>query len=271
MPSPKIISSCAQIVQSNLLPNIPSKWRHQFEFGIQAFTLTRNNGLAEGISAAVCDLGLIKPASIVACNHSDFNGLSAFVGAVQTKKGRAVPCLIDTTYSLGLPAHDQPSKRKQALRQARKEPGETLYEHAAVALEAFAVHLGFWPRLVFDRGFGGKDFVRTLVRHQATFYVRLKAGRLVELGAQRRRVSELSAVDERIQLAGMSLRIIRSTKTKQGEPWYILTSDIASSRNKIIQIYYHRFEIEETFKDLKHVLELHQTKLLKPLSLKVLL
>ena len=44
-----------------------------------------------------------------------------------------------------------------------------------------------------------------------------------------------------------------------------------SRRQTIVRIYYHRFEIEETFKDLKHVLELNQTRLLKPLSLKILL
>jgi hypothetical protein len=43
------------------------------------------------------------------------------------------------------------------------------------------------------------------------------------------------------------------------------------SRNKIIRIYYHRFEIEETFKDLKHVLDLQLMKLTKPLTLKILL
>lgn len=42
-------------------------------------------------------------------------------------------------------------------------------------------------------------------------------------------------------------------------------------QTRIIKIYYHRFEIEETFKDLKHVLDLSHTRLSKPLSLKLLL
>lgn len=39
----------------------------------------------------------------------------------------------------------------------------------------------------------------------------------------------------------------------------------------MVKIYYHRFEIEETFKDMKHIFELKRTRLNKPLSLKLLL
>lgn len=46
---------------------------------------------------------------------------------------------------------------------------------------------------------------------------------------------------------------------------------MTSGRNKIVKIYYHRFEIEETFKDMKHIFELKRTRLNKPLSLKFLL
>jgi hypothetical protein len=299
MPSPKIIPSCARIVQHQIMPQIAPKWRGQLRFGVQALTLkpfaslasnarqtvshpdtastkmdrlTSNAGLAEAISATATNLGFIRPSSIVACDHSDFNGLMAFVGAVQTKRGRAIPCLVATTYSPCLPARsDDVPKRKQKLRSAYRQLDYNLYDQAGAALEDFAEKLGFWPRLVFDRGFGGKNFVRTLVQHKAIFYVRLKAGRLVELGAQRCRVSELSTLDEQIRLDGMKLRIIRSDDPETGEPWYILTSDMRSRRTKVVQIYYHRFEIEETFKDLKHILDLDQSKLNRPLSLKVVL
>jgi hypothetical protein len=84
-------------------------------------------------------------------------------------------------------------------------------------------------------------------------------------------VGELPANDTRVTLGGLSLRVIRSDEPDDGEPWLILTSDLTKSRRKIIRIYYHRFEIEETFKDLKHVLNLKLMKLTKPLSLKILL
>lgn len=299
MPSPKIIPSCARIVQHQIMPQIAPKWRGQLRFGIQALTLkpfaslasnarqtvghpdtastkmdrlTSNTGLAEALSTAATNLGFIRPSSIVACDHSDFNGLMAFVGAVQTKRGRAIPCLVETTYSPRLPARgDDIPMRKKKLRLAYRQLEYNLYEQASSALEDFADKLGFWPRLVFDRGFGGKKFVRTLMQHEAIFYVRLKAGRLVDLGAERCRVSQLSTLDERIELDGMHLRIVRSDDPETGEPWYILTSDMRSRRKKIVRIYYHRFEIEETFKDLKHILDLDQSRLNRPLSLKVVL
>jgi hypothetical protein len=44
-----------------------------------------------------------------------------------------------------------------------------------------------------------------------------------------------------------------------------------STRNKIVKIYYHRFEIEEAFKDMKHLFELKHAQFYKPQSLKMLL
>lgn len=71
---------------------------------------------------------------------------------------------------------------------------------------------------------------------------------------------------------GLTLRVIRSPKGRRSpEPWYILTNDRQSSRTKIVRIYYHRLEIEETFKDMKHIFELKRTRLNKPNSLKLLL
>lgn len=298
MPSPQIIPSCSRIVQQQLLPQIPRRWQHQFKFGVAALTLkpfaslasnarqtvahpdtastkmdrlTCNEGLASALAGAVHRLGYVQPASIVACDHSDFNGLSAFVGAVQTRRGRAIPCLIETTYSPRLPAHGDAPKRKQAMRRARHKASVRLYDQVATTLVAWAEELGFWPRLVFDRGFGGLRLVRTLAEHGATFYIRLKAGRRVRLGGIEMSVRNLVVDDQVIRLGELELRVVRSDGPTTGEPWYILTSDRTSSRDRIIQIYYHRFEIEETFKDMKHVLELEQARFMKPLSLKVVL
>jgi len=35
-----------------------------------------------------------------------------------------------------------------------------------------------------------------------------------------------------------------------------MANDLTSSRNKIVRVYYHRFEIEETFRDIKTVVGL---------------
>jgi hypothetical protein len=298
MSSKVIIPSYAYTIQQQLLPALSECWHHQVRFGLQALTikpfvslasnaratiahpdtastnmdrLVANAGLARELSTVVAGLGMVTSRSVLACDHSDMNGLLTFMGAIQTKRGRAIPCVLETLYSQFLPASTDASKRKQKLRQARKEAGIHLYDQALACLEQLALDLGFWPRLVFDRGFGGISFIRGLMEHEAIFYVRLKAGRFVELGGEECKVGELPANDMRITLGGLRLRVVRSDEPDDGEPWLILTSDLTKSRRKIIRIYYHRFEIEESFKDLKHVLNLKLMKLTKPLSLKILL
>jgi hypothetical protein len=111
-----------------------------------------------------------------------------------------------------------------------------------------------------------------LVAEGCIFYVRLKSGRLVDLDGRETEVKVLGEKDATIRLYGLTLRVIRSPKSRRAkEPWYILTNDISSSRTKVVRIYYHRFEIEETFKDMKHIFEYKRTKLTNPNSLKVLL
>lgn len=153
---------------------------------------------------------------------------------------------------------------------ARREQAFTA--HTVASLDGLAERLGFWPKLVFDRGFGNKTIVTHLTDNDAIFYVRLKAGRIVESGGRKTEVKSLTYNDTTIRLFGLTLRVVRSPKSRRAkEPWYILTNDTNSSRNKIVKIYYHRFEIEETFKDMKHIFELKRTKLNKPNSLKVII
>ncbi len=40
---------------------------------------------------------------------------------------------------------------------------------------------------------------------------------------------------------------------------------------RVVQIYYHRFEIEETFRDMKHIWELKRTRFNRPNSVKAIL
>ncbi len=299
MSSKVTIPAYARIVQQQFIPALPDYWSHLLRFGIQALTLkpfvslasnarqtiahpdtasttmdrlVGNSGLAKALAQTVASLGMITPRTILACDHSTFNGLMAFVGAIQTRRGRAIPCLVETLYSQHLPAGKTAPKRKQKLRLARKAAGIRMYDQALAALEELAAALGFWPRLVFDRGFGGLPLIRPLVAHRAIFYIRLKADRLVELGGAEYQAFGLPADDMVVAVGGLSLRVIRSDQPDDdGEPWLILTSDMKKSRRKIIRIYYHRFEIEETFRDLKHILGLKLTRLSKPLSLKMVL
>jgi hypothetical protein len=301
MSSPDIVRGIRMDIQSKLLPAANRYWRSQLTFGLQAYGLRSfqsatgnarmvvanpdtaarkserlfaNNGLADQLGTVFDSLQLVQPASYVNVDHSDMNGLTALVGAVQTRNGRAIPCLVETTYSDRLPSHSHAPARKQALRRARTEArqGQSFTGHYIDALQGLHDRLGFWPRLVFDRGFGNESLVTHLQAEGATFYVRLKGGRFVHLDGQRLETKVLSQTDATIDLFGLRLRIVRSPKNRRAkEPWYILTNDLSSSRNKVVKIYYHRFEIEETFKDMKHIFELKRTRLNRPLSLKLLL
>ncbi len=301
MPSTDIVRAIRTKIQNQLLPSVPSRWQQQLWFGLQAYSLRafqsasgnarmavankytaarkaerlfQNTPLIDCLGSVFDSLRLVKPSSFLNVDHSDMNGLTALVGAIQTRKGRAIPALVEATYSDRLPSLPDAPPRKRALRKARTEErrAQSFTGHTIDALQTMADRLGFWPKLVFDRGFGNESIVTHLSAEGATFYVRLKAGRFVEFDGQRTEVKQLVDKDASIQLFGLTLRVIRSPKSRRArQPWYILTNDLSSSRAKIVRIYYHRFEIEETFRDLKHIFELKRTRLNKPGSLKLIL
>jgi hypothetical protein len=303
MPSPNIVRDIRVLIQNKLLPSVPGHWNKQFSFGLQAYglhafqsvagnarmtvanahtamrkseRLFHNDKLASQLGIVSDNLKLVRPGSFVNVDHSDMNQLTALVGAVQTRNGRAIPCFVETTYALRIPglgsrrSTPRTDQLRCAMDVARKTQSFT--GHTIDALQDFADRLGYWPRLVFDRGFGNESIVEHLSAAGATFYIRVKAGRYIEFDGQRIELKELGKRDSTVRLFGLTLRVIRTPKSRRHpEPWYILTNDTTSSRTKIARIYYHRFEIEETFKDMKHIFELKRTRLNKPLSLKLLL
>ena len=300
MPSPNIVRDTRTLIQSKLLPAVNPKWLPQFQFGLEAFCLRsfqsagsnarsvvanantaaskmlrllRNLALADHLGSVFDTLGLVCPGDYVNVDHSDQDGLTALVGARQTRHGRAIPCFIETTYAHHIP-NDSNKPRWQRLRAAMlaSRRVQSFTGHTIDSIQSFHDRLGFWPKLVFDRGFGNESLITHLAAEGATFYIRLKAGRYIELDGQRTSVSELPKKDSLVTLFGLSLRVIRTPQSRRHpDPWYILTNDLTRSRTKIARIYYHRFEIEEAFKDIKHLFELKRVQFDKPNSLKVLL
>lgn len=303
MPSPHIVRDCRTLIQNNLLPTVPTKWWPQLAFGLEAFSLRpfqsagsnarsvventntaaskarrllANQKLADELGSVFDQLKLVRSGSFVNIDHSDFDGLTALVGAVQTRHGRALPCMVETTYSPRLPSHDS-ARATPRTNQMRTDMlfcrhAQSFTGHTIDALQNMHDRLGFWPKLVFDRGFGNESIVEHLSAEGATFYIRLKAENYVEYDDQRTQIEQLPEKDAAIRLFGLTLRVVRSPKSRRAkQPWYILTNDMNSSRIKIVRIYYHRFEIEETFKDTKHLFELQRLSFTRPTSLKVVL
>jgi len=300
MSSASIVRDSRTLIQSNLLLSVPTKWWPQLGFGLEAFALRPfqsagsnarsvvantntaaskmlrllgNQKLAVQLGAVFDQLNLIRPGSFVNIDHSDLDGLTALVGAIQTRRGRAIPCMVETTYAHCIPADsDQP--RWQRLRQDMLfcRQAQSFTGHTIDALQNLHDRLGFWPKLVFDRGFGNESIIEHLNAEGAIFYIRLKAEHYVECDGRRTKIEQLPAEDATIQLFGMSLRIVRSPHSRRAkQPWYILTNDFGSNRNKVVKIYYHRFEIEEAFKDTKHLFELQRLSFTRPTSLKIVL
>lgn len=298
-----IVRGIRTTTQKQLLKAVPKRWKYQFNFGLKAYGLkpfqsAASNGrsvvpnantaatkterllanlkLASHLGTVFDTLKLVKPSSFVNVDHSDMHGLLALVGALQTRRGRAIPCMVEATYASTIPAagSKKSTPRWQKLRTAMMASRltQSFTGHVIDSLQDFADRLGFWPKLVFDRGFGNESIITHLQAEGATFYIRLKAGRFVEFDGQKIEIKQLKDKDATVTLYELKLRIIRSPKSRRAkEPWYILTNDFTSSRNKIVKIYYHRFEIEETFKDIKHIFEYKRTRLNSPNSLKVLL
>jgi Transposase DDE domain len=303
MSSLNIVQDSRTLIQNKLLPAVTTKWWPQLGFGLEAFSLRpyrsassnarsvvgnantasskarrllANEQLASSLGTVSDQLQLVRTSSFVNVDHSDFDGLTALVGAVQTRRGRAIPVMVETTYAHHIPAAGSrlSTPRWQRLRDAMvaARQAQSFTDHTVSALQSLHDRLGFWPQLVFDRGFGNVITIRHLVEQDATFYIRLKAGRMVELDGQKLSIRALAANDATVELSGMTLRVICSPKSRRApEPWYILTNDRTSSRTRIVRVYYHRFEIEETFKDTKHLFELHHLSFLRPTSLKMVL
>ena len=172
MPSNNIVRGIRAKIQNQLVPAIPGRWQKQFSYGLQAYGLKafqsasgnartvgvkaatairkkerlfQNEGLADQLGKAFDRLSLVKPTSFVNVDHSDMNGLTALVGAVQTKIGRAIPCFVETTYSDRLSARNDELPRKKLLRVARNEvrKSQSFTGHTIDALQDFADRVGF--------------------------------------------------------------------------------------------------------------------------------
>lgn len=303
MPSDNIVADARRLIQNKLLPTVPTKWWPQLSFGLEAFALQpfqsagsnarlvvsnphtaaskvrrllANDKLAAKLGVVFDQLNLIRSGSYVNIDHSDFDGLTALVGAVQTRNGRAIPCMVETTYALHIPGagsrNDTPRWKRLRTDMKFARASQSFTGHTIDALQDLADRLGFWPKLVFDRGFANESIVEHLAAEGAIFYIRLKGGNYTECNGQITKVAQLGSKDTTVQLFGMTLRVIRSPRSKQAtEPWYILTNDMTRTRTKVVEIYYHRFEIEETFKDTKHLFELHRLRFERPTSLKIVL
>jgi len=198
---------------------------------------------------------LVGEKDVVAVDFSDFgNGLQVLMFAKQTKKGRATPLYFEI------------------LRYPIERGSQNLF--IIQAIENFANIIGCKPKLVFDRGFACPAIIQFMAQNGYVFIIRIKKKKSTYDIRSKRKVLALNKRkdDSTVLIYGIKLRLIVSDMLPEmSEPWYLVTNDMKSSRKKIIDRYYHRFEIEEFFRDAKRLIGLENLNVNRPLSLSIAL
>jgi len=219
------------------------------------YRLTKNERFLNIFPKLMKAFSMIRPQDVIAVDFSDFgNGFQVLMFAKQTQKGRTIPVYFET------------------LRYPIRKNSQNTF--IIQTIKSFTNIIGFKPKLVFDRGFACPHIIKFLARNEYIFYVRVKKGKGVTNPQTKRcfLAKNSKQRDKEIQAYNLKLRLVISDKDKNSkERWYIITNDFKSNRERIIQIYYFRFEIEEFFRDAKRLLGLEYVNFQKATSLKITL
>lgn len=221
----------------------------------KAFRVTKSKNLLEIFPKLLLSLGIVSQMDTLAVDFSDFNGFQILMFAKQTRKGRAIPAYFEIL--------EYPIK---------KNSQNTFVIHT---IENLSKLLGFRPKLVFDRGFACPSIIEYLCQKKHPFVIRIKKIKKVtdKKTGKVLLVKESKRDDFKVIAYGQeNLRIVISDIPKDNnDPWYLVTNDLRSKRATIIRTYYHRFEIEEFFRDAKRVMGLEYVKFKKKRSLAIAL
>lgn len=267
---------------NSLVPLVPKQAKNLFRFGYEAlvfreikslransrltpkswpaakmniFRLTINKKMQGIFVSLLKHLAIIASESIVIIDFSDFgNGFQVLMFAVQTRKGRAIPIYFEI------------------LRYPIRKGSQNLFIIRAIL--NFTRIIGFKPKLVFDRGFACPSIIKFLAKNQYKFIIRVKKSKSVvdpDTGSKFL-ACNYPGLDATVLVYDSKLRLVVSdSKSGIEEPWYLITNDFSSSGKRIIEQYYHRFEIEEFFRDAKRLLGLEYLNFKKESSLSVIL
>jgi hypothetical protein len=276
-----IVTRKREFLQS-LMPAVPAKVSRLFSFGYDTlvgreivsaranartaalpwFTakskmwrLLGNERIALVFPKFLLALSMVSGADIVAADFSDFgDGRQVLMFAKQTKKGRAIPLYFEI------------------LEYPIKKNSQNIF--VTNAIKRFFEAVGCTPMLVFDRGFACPFIIRFLAQNKYKFVIRIKKRKML---ADMKTGTILTAEDFKMTDALVhaydnDLRLVVSDKPTNGnDPWYLITNDIDATRVTIIDRYYHRFEIEEFFRDAKRLLRLEWVRFKTVQSLSIAL
>lgn len=218
----------------------------------KAYRLAKSRLLRQAFPKVVTRLGLVRDGDRIAIDFSDFGIVQVLMFAKQTGNGRALPLWFKV-----LPYG------------WTKETSQNTF--VTETISAFVASVGCDVTLVFDRGFAAPTIVQYLCEQQIRFVLRIKGDKKVLGRKGGTKARWLSAGLHPVWVYGNRLNLVVSpeptvklkTASKAREPWFLLTNDLPLTAEQVTDVYYHRFEIEEVFKDAKHLfgLEYVQFKL----------
>lgn len=279
-----IVGQTRKFVTNRILTSVKPKHQSLFSFGIKALSFTPYDSLGSNARMIIANTStaaskiyrlvsnktlvnnfpklvrlsrLVEKASLVNIDFSTFCGFQALCFGVQTREGRAIPvwnnCI---TYPIKFVG------------------SQNLFVLSEIKL--FGKCLGFYPGFVFDRGFWIPVVMKFMLEKKIIFYLRIKQGQeltwITKRGTKIQKAKKIGKYtkDASINLFGYKIRLIVSPPpTRQTNPkkpqntqrWYIITNDCKTSREDILMIYKTRFEIEEVFKDYKHIQKLKMLRI----------
>lgn len=201
------------------------------------------------IPSLLTHLKLVTADSIVCLDFSDFHGWQILTFAIQTHRGRAIPIYFEI------------------IKYPITEKSQNIF--IVSAIENCVRLVGCRPKIVMDRGFACPHILKHLATESHLFVVRVKGVKQFRNFQNRLfKVRNTTKNDQRIHGYTKKLRLVVSDKLpRMKEPWYLVTNDFESTREEIVTDYYHRFEIEEFFKDAKWLLGLEWVRFLKATSM----
>ena len=267
----------------NILSTIPSKWRGRLEFGFRSlstkpidtlnengrslckksktgetkiYRILRTKFFEKLFTKLIVKLGLVKKNDKVNIDFSEIENRQVLMFGKQTNKGRAIALFFRFI--------------KYPIKIASSQNF-----FIADAIDEFIKTVQVKIRLVFDRGFAIPFLIKHLIeRHEddVVFYIRIKKSKKLDDKKLSKKISSLKKRDNTINIYEHELRVVRSKKSgKHKEPWFIVTNDFQSTADEIIAIYYHRFEIEEFFKDAKRLSDLEYLRKVNDQSFTIIL
>lgn len=281
--SMNILPKIQEKINTQILPLVRSKWKPMFKLGINGLSFkpfvslnsnartSRDNSSASEMqmyrliskdkinnifSSILLNFFKIDNQTKISIDFTIFHPFAVLYFGIQTEEGRSIPIWFDII----------------------KYPIEKDSQNIFIldVIREFLKVVDCKPKIVLDRGFIGKYLIHGFLDLGLTFYVRMKSGKHWLVEGKDRRLKRQHQLDRVGVMYGEKIRVIRSSKTlakklKAKEPWYIITNDFESTREEILKTYYYRFEIEETFKDLKHIFNSSQRYLTKLSTLKTIL